>query len=134
MFASFFPPPVCPKHGQPLIPTRPRTQLVCGAVLGCDYYERIDPLKLFNVIVIWDVYAVAKTPEAAIEATAQWIKSGDLPASSQNALETRENRQIRADWMNEKPIVGEDLSDEEFESLKGKTTLDAFNRFYSKRG
>lgn len=133
MHANFEPNPICPRHHIECRSTPLRHQVVCPDI-DCGYFERIEPLKLFNVITIWDVYVVAKDEEAAKEVVRQWAQSGELPPSSEAVLETRENRQIRGEWLDQKPLIGNDLSDEEFASLKGKTTLQAFERFYSKRG
>lgn len=132
MHPNFFESPTCPTHGHELLTTPLRHQMVCPDQRGCDYYERIEPLKLYNTIIIFDVYAVAKSPEAANEAVKAWIKSGELAPSSENALEAREERNIRASWLDERPIIGDDLTDEEFKSLKGKSTAEAFTRFYKK--
>lgn len=124
--------PRCPKHGHEMISTRPRNQVVCPDY-DCGYYERIDPLKLYNVITIWDVYVVAESEEAAKACVLGWTKGDELAPSAQTALETREERQVRGEWLNEKPLIAEDISDADFETLKGKSTIDVQVRLYSKK-
>lgn len=55
-----------------------------------------------------------------------------LPPSESTAIETREERNVRQAWRDEKPLVGNDVSDVDFEKLKGKTTLDVFKMLYHK--
>lgn len=93
-------------------------------------------MKLYNVIVVWDVYATAESPDEARKAVMAFI-THEVPAerltpSESTALEAREERNIRQAWRDEKPLVGNDVSDVDFGKLKGKTTLDVFKMLYTK--
>jgi hypothetical protein len=93
-------------------------------------------MKLYNVIIVWDVCAVAESPEAARSAVLAFIRDQNDPLkpSEQTALETRNAREIRAAWTGEKPLVGEDVSDADFELLKGKTSMEIFEMLNTKKG
>ena len=51
----------------------------------------------------------------------------------QTALAVTKEREIRTAWREEKVIVAADVSDDDFEKLKGKTTLDVFNMLHTKQ-
>lgn len=91
-------------------------------------------MKLFNVIVVYDTYVVAETPAAAREAVMQWLKED--PSSlipEETAFETREENNVRDSWREQKPLVGADVSDDDFEKrVKGKTTIEIFKNIYTK--
>jgi hypothetical protein len=90
-------------------------------------------VKLYNTIVIFDVYTVAESNEAAREALLAWIAEGMQPSESV-AVEVNREQAIRASWREQKPLVGADISDEDFKKLEGRTTLQAFEQLYLKRG
>ena len=89
-------------------------------------------MKLFNVIVVWDVYAVAETPESARAVVMEFIKGGDFDASDTNAIPVVAERNIREAWTKLGPLVAVDVSDADFEAVKGKTTLDVFKMLFGK--
>lgn len=89
-------------------------------------------MKVHNVIVVYDVYAVAETPEAAREAILGAIAAGELNPSDQNAIPVNHERNIRESWREQKPFIGADVSDADFETCKGKTTLDIFNMLFTR--
>lgn len=91
-------------------------------------------MKLFNTIVVFDVYTVAESPDEAIAAAIACIRDANEPlaTSQQNAFETREERGIRKAWQDERPLVGANVSDEDFATLKGKTTTQAHAMLYKK--
>lgn len=88
--------------------------------------------KLFNVIVVYDVYAVAHDFETATAAVKDFIQNGELPPSESKALGVRREVEVREAWRNEKPFVGADVTDDEFEKIKGKTTIETYNLFNKK--
>jgi hypothetical protein len=94
--------------------------------------DRID-LRLYNTIVIYDVYMIARSESAAKEALAQSIASGDARPTEIVAKEVTTTNSIRLSWANEAPFVAADVNDAEFETLKGITTSLAFERFYNRR-
>jgi len=96
-----------------------------------DEKDRID-LRLYNTIVIFDVYTVARTPEAAREALLAAIADGSAKPTEMVAKELTSPRSIRASWVDQAPYVGADITDEEFEKLKGITTSQAYEQFYTK--
>jgi hypothetical protein len=89
-------------------------------------------LRLYNTIAIFDIYVAAHTPEAAREALIEAIKSGELKPSEMVAKEVTMPGSIRSSWVDEKPWVAPDVTDEEFESLKGSTTMQAYEKLYTK--
>ncbi len=89
-------------------------------------------MKIFNVIAVFDVYCVAESEEMAREAVMQMIHREAEPASEQNALEVTKAREVRAAWENKNPFVAADVSDEDFETLKGKTTAQTFAMLHEK--
>lgn len=91
-------------------------------------------MKLYNVIVVYDVYAVAESPEEAREAILAAIADAEEPLnpSEQTALPVTRERDVREAWLTEKPFIGATVSDEDFERCKGKTTLDVFKMLHVK--
>lgn len=81
--------------------------------------------KLFNTIIVWDVYAYAENQEDARAAALENIKAGllgdtELPPSTQTAIELG-RQSVREAWLNQTPLVGEAVSDADFQKIKGKT-------------
>lgn len=97
--------------------------------------DRID-LRLFNTIIIFDVYTVARTAEAAREGLLSAIRDATNPAEpSENvAREVTMKNSIRQSWMEQKPWYANDVADDEFDVLKEQTTVELFSRFYERRG
>lgn len=92
-------------------------------------------MKLFKTIVLYDVCVVADGHEAARQAVKDWIATGELPPSEEVALEIRDENNIRDAWKSQKPLVGADISDQDFEKrVKGRTTIELFQHIYTKRG
>lgn len=90
-------------------------------------------MKLFNAIALWDVYVVAETGEKAREALIATIQNDpDFKASEVIATETSRDS-IRESWRGERPIVADDVSDKDFEQVKGRTTSEIFQHLYLKR-
>lgn len=87
-------------------------------------------MKLFNVIKTWDVWTIAETEEEALKAVSMHIREEGLRASEEVVIETKEARNIRAAWIDEKPMVANDVSDADFERAKGKTTIEIFNMLH----
>ncbi len=92
-------------------------------------------MKLYNTIVVFDVYAVAESEEDARAAVMANIRQNADPlrATEENALEVREARSIRSTWLDQKPCVGGEVSDEDFEKLKGKNTQEIFEMLHLKK-
>lgn len=93
-------------------------------------------MKLYNTIIVYDVYAVAENEEdarAAVLANIRLQPPDSLRATEENALEVRELRSIRSIWLDQKPCVGESVSDEDFERLRGKTTKDIFEMLHIRK-
>lgn len=90
-------------------------------------------MRLWNTIIVYDVYALAETPEKAREVIMAAINGGELQPSDQNAIPVNHERSIRESWKEQRPFVGEDVSDKDFESIKGKNTLEIFQMIFSKQ-
>lgn len=86
-------------------------------------------MKLFRTVVVWDVCCVAETPEEALKAVRAAIRDGHK-ASEEIGTEITHERNIRAAWREEKPFVGDDVSDQDFERVKGKTTFQTFEMLH----
>ena len=81
--------------------------------------------KLFNTIIVWDIYAFAENEADARAAALANIQAGllgdiELPPSEQVAHDVGK-RPVRTAWLNQKPLVGNAVSDADFEKVKGKT-------------
>lgn len=87
-------------------------------------------MKLWNIIKTWDVYVLAENEEEALKSVAVHIRQEGLRASEEVAIETREERNIRAAWRDEKPMVADDINDADFTRAKGKTTIEVFNMLH----
>jgi len=97
-----------------------------------DKKDRVD-IRLYNTIAVFDVYTVARTNEAARDALLAAIVAGDAKPTEVTAKEITMPGSIRSSWTEQNPFVASDITDEEFETLKGITTSAAFERFYMKR-
>lgn len=86
--------------------------------------------------MIHDVYVVAESNTDAIDALRALITeqagAGDLKPTEQTALESRNANNIRESWQKERPLVGAQVSDADFEKLKGKTTSEIWDLVYGK--
>lgn len=93
-------------------------------------------MRIFNVIMIHDMYVVAESNTDAVEAVRAFITeqagTGDVKPTEQTALESRSANNIRESWRKERPLVGPGVSDADFETLKGKTTSEIWDMIYSK--
>jgi hypothetical protein len=89
-------------------------------------------LKLFNVVKVWDVWVVSESPEEARGIVDTFIRQENLPISEETAIETKNERDIRDAWRGEKPLVANDVSDADFERVKGKTTLQTFEMLHKR--
>lgn len=87
-------------------------------------------MKLFNTIIVYDCYVLAESEEEARAALLANIKADLEPPSSENAIETREERNVREAWRDKKPMVGDMVSDADFNRAKGKTTIEVFNMLH----
>ncbi len=92
-------------------------------------------MKLYNTIIVYDTYVLANSPDEARAALLALIRDGDQPEepSEQTALEAKNEREIRTAWHDRGPLVASDVSDAEFESIKGKKTLDVHGLLYKKQ-
>jgi len=89
-------------------------------------------VKLYNTIAIFDVYTVAESNEAARDALLAAIANGQKP-SEITATETLRESAVRQGFRDERPFVGDDVSDADFQKLKGKTTAQAYEMLYTKQ-
>lgn len=83
-------------------------------------------MRLMNVIVIYDVYCVAEQEGPAIDAVRSLVLSGEIKPNHYKALALGTSP-VRPDWRAERPIVADDISDVDFERLKGKTTQEVYD-------
>ena len=97
--------------------------------------DRID-LRLFNTILIFDVYVVARTAETARECLLAAIRQADDPQqpSESVARDVTMKNSIRQSWVEQKPLYASDVTDEEFEANRPYGTMELYERFYEKRG
>lgn len=91
--------------------------------------ERVD-LRLFNAIVIFDTYVVAREGQTARDALIELLKAGEIEPSEVVAKEVSSINSVRASCVDQPPLVAPDVTDEEFATLKGITNGQAFERFY----
>jgi hypothetical protein len=91
-------------------------------------------LKLFHVIIIWDCFAVANDALEARNAVKHFIKHENMQPTEETALEASSEHNIRASWRDQKPLVGADVSDADFEKrVKGRTVIQMFEALYKKQ-
>ena len=88
-------------------------------------------MKLYNVIVNFDMYVVAESPEAAREALTAWVAEGNEP-SEVVAIEAARENSVRTAWRDKPPLVAADVTDTQFETLKGRTTATPYTLLYTK--
>lgn len=90
-------------------------------------------LRLYNVIIIYDDYVIAKEAAEARALVEGAIVAGDLEPMEQVAKEVTMANSIRTSKVKASPLVASDVTDEEFEALRGITNSAAFERFYTRR-
>lgn len=91
-------------------------------------------MKLYQTIIIFDVVAAANSEEAARRALLALVRDGVDPQAPNEivAREITHEREIRNAMREDKPIVGADVSDADFETVKGRTNMEMFKRLYTK--
>lgn len=91
-------------------------------------------MKLHNVIIVWDVYAVTDNgdPEEARAAVMEIIRRGELEPSESIAPEVGVSG-VREAWKSQGPIVAASVSDADFAKLKGKTSQDVYEMLTTKK-
>ncbi len=89
-------------------------------------------MKLYNVVKSWDIYVVAESPEAAREIADTFIRQENLEVSDEVAIETKHERDVRDAWKEQNPLVANDISDADYERVKGKTTLQTFEMLHKR--
>lgn len=94
--------------------------------------DRID-LRLYNTIVIYDDYVIAKSNESARTTLEATILAGEIAPTESIAKEVTMANSIRSSKTEGKPLVAGDVTDEEFETLRGITNSASFERFYLRR-
>lgn len=95
--------------------------------------DRID-MRVFNTIVIFDVYTVGRSPETCRETILEAIQAGTIQPNEVVAKEVTMANSIRTSWTEQKPWVAKDVTDEEFEQIKDLTTSQAWDAFYKRHG
>ncbi len=90
-------------------------------------------LKLYNTIVIFDDYVVAKSGEEARAALIAGIADGSVQPMEAVAKEVTMKNSIRTSMVEGKPLIASDVTDAEFDTLKGITNSAAFEKFYMRR-
>ena len=83
-------------------------------------------LHLVNVIVVFDAYVVAHSPEEAKAALIELIQQGEPPTSVVHFDKIARIEDIRSDWKDQKPIVAAPVTDQEYEKYLGSTTEEFF--------
>jgi hypothetical protein len=94
-------------------------------------------MKLYQTIAIFDVVVAAQNETDARLTLAKWLHgfNGTVEILAPNELTAREirnEREIRSAMVSAKPIVGELVTDDEFEQLKGRTNIEVFKNLYTK--
>ena len=88
-------------------------------------------MKLYNTVIVFDVFVVAETPEAARAAALGALRE-DLAPSEQVATEVTRPNTIRAAWVNQPPFVAADVTDADFATLRDKDTAAVYAQLYTK--
>lgn len=89
-------------------------------------------MKLFNAIAIYDVYVVAESSEDARRALLAAIEDSQPPSEIVGVEVTREEA-IRASWCEQAPFVGDEITTQDFDKIKGKSTVEIFRQLYTKQ-
>jgi hypothetical protein len=95
-------------------------------------------MKLYQTIAIFDVIVAAKDETDARETLRNWLHGyrcteDPLAPNELVGKEIHEEREIRLAMRDAKPLVGEKLTEAEFNSLKSKTNAELFTKLYLKR-
>jgi hypothetical protein len=86
------------------------------------------PPQMQNVILTYDVYVVAAEGDAAIRAALDLVTAQppDRILPSYSTARPMRVSPVRPQWQDERPIVADDVPDDVFEQLRGKTTQQAY--------
>lgn len=91
-------------------------------------------MKLFHTIVIYDCFVVANDALEARNAVKHFVKHEDMQPTEETALEASSEHNIRPSWRDQKPLVGSDISDDDFtKRVKGHTVIEMFEILYKKQ-
>lgn len=92
-------------------------------------------MKLFQTIIIFDVIAAANSEDAAKAALLALVRDQAEPQGVNEiiAREITQEREIRIAMRGAKPIVGADINDADFETIRGQTNMQMFERLYTKK-
>lgn len=82
-------------------------------------------MKMMNVILVLDTYVVGNDPDVACATILDMLKRGELSLTHQNALEIHV-APIQARCRDDRAIVADDVSDEDFAKIRGKTMQTAY--------
>lgn len=88
-------------------------------------------MKLFNVVIQFDLYVVAHDEAEAKEAGLLQVR-GDEPITDVAVYEVQDRRDIREDWNDQRPIVSNAVTDDEYADHIGSSTIQIYERFYEK--
>jgi hypothetical protein len=88
-------------------------------------------MKLYNTVIVFDVFVVAETPEAARAAAVAALRE-DLAPSEQVAVEVTRPNTIRAAWVDQPPFVADDVADADYATLQAKSTSAVYAQLYTK--
>lgn len=83
-------------------------------------------MKLFNTIIVFDVFCAANSEDEAMATILAAIRNPESPESPSEkvAIAVTHERNVRAAWAEKSPFVGETISEDDYELLKGKKTLE----------
>ncbi len=92
-------------------------------------------IKLYNVVIIYDVIVVANEGTSAREAVLQWIRDADEPLDPNHIASLQVvHAPLKPTQQAIKPIVAADVSDQDFATVKGKTNQQVHDMLFKKEG
>lgn len=83
-------------------------------------------MKMFNVILVLDTYVIGDDPMVACATALDMLKRGELNVTHQKALEIH-IAPIQPRCRDDRAIVADDVSDEDFAKIRGKTMQAAYD-------
>lgn len=97
-------------------------------------------MKLWTVITMFDVMVVAEDADDAKAAMVKLLHNFNPNEPDKMlrpeivATEASKKHSIRRSWEKVSPLVSGGVPDDDYERIKGKTTVEIFQHIYTKRG
>ena len=112
------------------LPRSPRCPTCAHAALNLQEAAE-GKIHLFNVVLQYDVYILAKSRDAALNQVVKLVQRGERPAD-QTVYTIANLRDVRPDWRAQQPYAAPDVTDEGYAVFGEATTEEIFKTLYTR--